>query len=335
MPILVEEMSPTFLRMFAFVFGAAWGSFFNVAIYRWPRDMSVVQPGSHCPSCGKPIPGHLNVPILGYLFLRGRTACCATRLSPRYPMIELLTAVLCTAVTEVFVVNAAPDTELIHAALQALCYFAFVGGLLIVTFVDLDEWIIPDEVSLPGAALGLATATFRDSPGVADCAVGAGLAFLMTQIPFVWGYEALTGRRGMGEGDPKLLLMIGAFLGLEGAIFALLAGSLQGLVFAGITLVSGGTLRQPEPDNAAAEPPPAEAVSAEATTTEATTTEGATTAEANAEAPIETGLPDAEADHVGRLKLPFGPLLSLAAIEYLFFGDQLVAQWIALFTPGG
>lgn len=316
MPILVEEMSPSFLRVLSFVFGAAWGSFFNVAIYRWPRDMSVVQPGSHCPSCETPIPAHLNVPILGYLFLKGRTACCGTRLSPRYPLVELLTAVLCMAVTEVFVVNAAPDTELTYAMLQALCYFAFVGGLVIVTFVDLDEWIIPDEVSLPGTALGLATASFREMPGVADCALGAGLIFLLTQIPFVWGYEAVTGRRGLGEGDPKLLMMIGAFLGIEGAIFALLVGSLQGLVFAGFTFVSGGTLRQPEPDSAAAEP--------------VVQPDQASAADAPGESEAA-----AESDHVGRLKLPFGPLLSLAALEYLFFGEALVAQWIGLFTPNG
>lgn len=318
MPILVEEMSPWFLRGLAFVFGSLWGSFFNVAIYRWPRDMSVVKPASHCPSCGTPIPGRHNIPIVGYVLLQGRTACCQTRLSPRYPLIELLTAVLCMAVVEVFVIGAQPGAELVHASLQALCYFAFVGGLLIVTFVDLDEWIIPDEVSLPGTALGLATAGFREWPGVEDCAFGAGMAFLLTQLPFVWGYEAVTGRRGLGEGDPKLLMMIGSFLGLSGALFCLIAGSLQGLLFAAVSLVSGRGLRQPEPDSAAAEP----------TAEPASTQDPADTA-----SPTEDPAPVDAPIGLGKLKLPFGPLLSLSAIEYLFFGEQLVSLWIALFTP--
>lgn len=318
MPILVEEMSPWFLRGLAFVFGSLWGSFFNVAIYRWPLDLSVVKPGSRCPNCETPIPGHLNVPIFGYLMLRGRTACCDTPLSPRYPLVELLTAVLCVAVAEVFVVGAPPETELVHASLVALCYFAFVGGLVIVTFVDLDHWIIPDEVSLPGAALGLATASFREFPGVEACAFGAGMAFLMTHVPFVWGYEAVTGRRGLGEGDPKLLLMIGAFLGLEGALFALLAGSMQGLLFAGISLLTGRGLRQPEAGSAAAEPGVAEASVAEGEPSDAHE------AEQDAAAAAPPGF--------GKLKLPFGPLLALAAIEYLFFGERLVEMWVSLFT---
>lgn len=302
-PILVEDMFPYVLRTIAFAFGATWGSFFNVAIYRWPREMSVVKPGSRCPNCSAPIPGYLNIPIFGYVLLRGRTACCKTPLSLRYPLIELLTAVLCVAVTEIYVIGAPPETELVQASLHALCYFAFVGGLVIVTFVDLDEWIIPDEVSLPGAALGLATASFREfaSGGVTtveDCALGAGAAFLVTQLPFVWGYELLTGRRGLGEGDPKLLMMIGAFIGSEGVLFVLILAPLQGLLFAAFALATGRGLRQPEPDSAAAEP------------TESTTHEAET--------------------RIGKLKLPFGPLLSLAALEYLFFGQQLVAQWINL-----
>jgi leader peptidase (prepilin peptidase)/N-methyltransferase len=301
-PILVEDVSPFVLRTIAFVFGALWGSFFNVAIYRWPRDMSVVKPGSHCPSCSAPIPGYLNIPILGYVLLRGRTACCKTPLSPRYPLIELLSAVLCVAIAELFVIGTPAETELVQASLHALCYFAFVGGLVIVTFVDLDEWIIPDEVSLPGTALGLATAGFREMASgglttVEDCALGAGIAFLITQLPFVWGYELLTGRRGLGEGDPKLLMMIGAFVGTQGVLFCLIAGPLQGLLFAAFALASGRGLRQPEPDSAASEP----------------------THESE--------------PRIGKLKMPFGPILSLAAIEYLFFGQQLVAQWIRLFMP--
>jgi len=135
-------------------------------------------------------------------------------------MVELLAAVLCVAIAELWVVRAAPGTLLLHATIETLLYFVFAGGLLIATFVDLEWMEIPDEVSLPCAALGLLSAPFRTEPGVWSAAVGAGAAYLMVQLIFVWGYERIAGRRGMGEGDSKLLLMIGAFLGWKGALFS-------------------------------------------------------------------------------------------------------------------
>lgn len=282
----------------AFLFGACWGSFFNVAIYRWPLGLSVVTPPSHCPSCDARIPPWLNVPIFGYLALRGRTACCGQPLSLRYPMVELLGAVLCVAVTQHVFARAEPTAPLLEACLLALCWYAFASGLLIATFVDLEHMEIPDEVSLPGTALGLLTATYRNPPGPADAAIGAGAGFLFIQLLFVWGYERLTGRRGMGEGDSKLLMMIGAFLGWEGAVFALVAGALQGLVVAVVGLLGGwgkdlkgDAAPAPEPDDGEAddEPPPS---------------------------------------WIGHLKLPFGPFLALGALEHFFFGEVLTAWWL-------
>ena len=92
-----------FLRTFAIAFGLIWGSFLNVVIYRVPRDMSVVRPGSHCPACGKPIAGYYNVPVLSYVLLRGRAACCGAKMSPRYPLVELLGGALSLAIIEVIV----------------------------------------------------------------------------------------------------------------------------------------------------------------------------------------------------------------------------------------
>lgn len=223
----------------AFVFGSIWGSFFNVAIYRWPREMSVVRPASQCPGCGAPVAARYNVPILGFLFLRGKTACCGTKLSARYPMIEALSGVLCVAIAQRFILEVDPATPLWRATAIALCYFAFVGGLIIATFVDLEHMQIPDEVSLPGAALGLASAALRDPAHVADAAFGAGVGFLLVQLVFVWSYEHLFGRRGMGEGDAKLLMMIGAFLGYQGVLFAMFAGAAQGLIAFVIARLSG------------------------------------------------------------------------------------------------
>jgi leader peptidase (prepilin peptidase)/N-methyltransferase len=170
---------------------------------------------------------------------------------------------------------------------------------LIATFVDLERMEIPDEVSLPGAALGLATAAIRPGPGAADAALGAGGGYLFIQLLFVWGYERLTGRRGMGEGDAKLLLMIGAFLGWRGALFALFAGAMQGLVVAVVGLISGRTLT-PEPP-----------------------------ADGPASAQDDTAEPDADTDseppprHVGHIKVPFGPFLALAALEYVLLRDTI------------
>jgi len=310
--IYANELSPWLIRAVAFVFGAAWGSFFNVAIYRWPREMSVVAPPSHCPACKAPIPWWRNVPIAGWLVLRGKAACCGARVSPRYLLVELLSAVLCVALAEQYFVRADAITSLQDAGLLTLVYFAFTGALVVATFVDVDFMEIPDEVTLPGAALGLATAVMRPEPGAAEAALGAGGGYLLVQLVFVWSYERLTGRRGMGEGDSKLLLMIGAFLGWRGAIFAIVAGALQGLVVAGIALASGKTIgpaehREDEDDG-----------------------EREDDGEHEHDSEHEPG-DEPPPDHVGHMKVPYGPFLALGALEFLFFGDWIIDQYLGLF----
>ncbi|MEZ4249387.1 MAG: prepilin peptidase [Polyangiales bacterium] len=230
--MLVEDLPPIFLRVMAFVFGSLWGSFFNVAIYRWPREMSVVSPPSHCPACGAPVPAWRNVPILNYALSRGRAACCGAKLTPRYLLVELLCGVLALALMERLALST-PEAELAPRLVEVALYFVFVGGLVVATFTDLEWMMIPDEVTLPGAALGLATVGQRDGD-IEAMAIGAGLGYLVVQVLFVWSYERLTGRRGMGEGDAKLLLFIGAFVGWQGVLFAIAAGSLQGIVVAAV-----------------------------------------------------------------------------------------------------
>ena len=305
------DLPAGFVRIVAFVFGSLWGSFFNVAIYRWPRGMSVVSPASHCPSCGAPVRWRDNVPILGYLILRGRARCCGATLTPRYAWVELLSAVLAMAVTERFFISA-PDVSLLSAALETGLYFAFVGGLLIATFVDLEWMEIPDEVSLPGAALGLATVGLRILPGPVSAAVGAGVGFLTVQVLFIWLYEAVTGRRGMGEGDAKLLLMIGAFLGWEAVLFSLLAGSVQGLIVAGIAMATGAPLIPKRPDDVE------EALQAEA----AQRAENADPAQAHA---VISERP------AGPPMMVFGPMLALGALEYLFLGEPILSALTRFF----
>jgi leader peptidase (prepilin peptidase)/N-methyltransferase len=214
-------------------------------------------------------------------------------------MVELLSAILCVAIAELWIVRAAPGTPLLQATIETLLYFIFGGGLLIATFVDLEWMEIPDEVSLPCAAIGLLSAPFRLEPGLWSAAVGAGAGYLSVQLVFVWGYEALTGRRGMGEGDSKLMMMIGAFLGWKGALFSIVAGSMQGLVFAAFALLTGRRLTP---------------------TIEERVIDGELF-----EAPEP---PDA--NRIGLLKLPFGPFLALGALEYLLAGDAILSWYLRL-----
>lgn len=312
----MSEVPRFFVLGLAFVFGSIWGSFFNVAIYRWPRELSVVKPASQCPGCGAPVAAKYNVPIIGYLLLRGKTACCGAKLSPRYPMVEALSGVLCVAVAQRFIVDADPESSFLRAVAVALCYFAFVGGLIIATFVDLEHMEIPDEVSLPGAALGLASAALRDPTRIADFALGAGIGFLLVQVVFVWSYELLFGRRGMGEGDSKLLMMIGAFAGYQGVLFSIFAGATQGLI-AFVVMRATGQTGEPPPTAAEGSKPPAPA-------------ESDVAAGAAAEATDEDEDDEADPEYWGHMKLPFGPFLALGALEFLFFGDAAIDAWFGL-----
>ncbi|MFQ5737023.1 MAG: prepilin peptidase [Thermodesulfobacteriota bacterium] len=211
-----------------FIFGAVVGSFLNVCIYRIPLGISIVHPPSKCPSCGKGIPIYFNVPVLGYLMLRGRCSSCGVRISVRYPLIEAATGVFAVLLFLRF----GPSVEL-------LVYFAFICALIVITFIDLRHQIIPDVISLPGIPAGFAASFFMASPGVLDSAIGifaGGGALLAIAI----GYYFITGAEGMGGGDIKLLAMIGAFTGWKGVVVALLCGSFLGALIGVAVIVAKG-----------------------------------------------------------------------------------------------
>jgi len=216
------------IQIFAFIFGAAIGSFLNVCIYRIPLKKSIVSPPSACPQCGRQLPFYDNIPILSYILLRGRCRGCGVSFSIRYPVVELLTALLAVVVYAAF----GPTVE-------SIVFFVFVAALIVITFIDLGYQIIPDVISLPGIAVGLLASFFLIVPGVVNSLigiiVGGGLLYLVAT-----SYYLVTGREGMGGGDIKLLAMIGAFLGWKGVIVTIFAGSLVGAVLGSIIMAVTG-----------------------------------------------------------------------------------------------
>lgn len=222
----------SFLRMHAlgwvivFFLGSVLGSFINVVIHRVPRELSILTPPSHCPACGRRVRPHENIPILAYLFLRGRCRGCGGRISPRYPIVEALGGGLTLA-----------SLLLAPTLAAAVVWTLFSLALLAVVFIDLDFRIIPDPISLPGIFAGLIWSIF--SPlGILDALLGVlagGGGLLLIAIL----YEKITGREGLGMGDVKLMAMVGAFLGWQGALGTLLVGSLAGSIV-GATLIARG-----------------------------------------------------------------------------------------------
>lgn len=201
-----------------FVLGAIIGSFLNVVIYRLPRKQSLIAPGSRCPHCGAPIKPWDNVPLVSFLILRGRCRACRRPIHWRYPVVELVTAIIVT------VLWLRSGTQLAFAA-GAL--FALI--LLAIFFIDLDHQIVPNALSYPGLILGLLLAIPQGRfPDALFAAAGAGAFFLLI---------AIVSRGGMGGGDIKLAAMMGAFLGWPAIVVALLLAFTLGALV-GLTLVA-------------------------------------------------------------------------------------------------
>ena len=219
-----------FLNFFAFIFGAVVGSFLNVCIFRLPAKISIIKPLSQCPHCHHPIRFYDNIPLISYIVLKGKCRDCGGTISWRYPLVELLTAVL-SLFLFIKIVNIAPLVPIpIGLVLNFLIYFIFVSVLIIIAFIDLDHQIIPDVLTLPGIPIFFLLAVFvvKDVPwldALIGLLVGGGVLF---GIAFV--YELITKREGMGGGDIKLLAMIGGFLGWKSLIFILLFSSFSGAI---------------------------------------------------------------------------------------------------------
>jgi len=231
-----------------FLLGLVIGSFLNVCILRIPREESVVLPSSHCPACNTLIKPYDNIPVLSWLVLGGRCRKCKTKISPLYPIVELLTGLLFLACYLYFGLTAETAKWSVFAAL-----------LVVLTITDIRERILPDKVNFLGLGLGLAFSLFtapvdgsaewlsrrmfdipppRAALSLGDALLGAavasGLLWLVAE-----GYFRLRGREGMGLGDVKMMAMAGAFLGVQRALFTIMVGALLGSLI-GAAVISIG-----------------------------------------------------------------------------------------------
>lgn len=214
---LPTELAP----VVAGLFGLAVGSFLNVCSLRWPREESVIAPRSRCPECGTPIRWYDNVPLVGWILLKGRCRTCGARISIQYPLVELGTGLVWAGMFLHWGVSG-----------EALRGAAFLTLLFGIALSDARFYIIPDEFTLGGGMLGLALAFFPGGVGIVEAAGGA-----LAGFGVLWGIGAL-GRRifkkeAMGGGDIKMMAMVGAFLGPAGVLLTIFLGSFLGAVIFG------------------------------------------------------------------------------------------------------
>jgi leader peptidase (prepilin peptidase)/N-methyltransferase len=268
---------PVAFALWVFATGAVVGSFLNVVIARVPKGQSVVSPGSRCPRCGNPIAWFDNIPILSWLLLRARCRKCGLPISVRYPLVELITGILAVAIVRQQ-----------GATWTALAYFAFLAILLALSYIDLDSWLLPHQITWPLLALGLVSPLWNPAVTYAEAGIGAAAGFAAFAGVALFG-EKILKRDTMGWGDVWLLAAIGAWLGWQALLPVILLSAVQGAAVGTLLLA---TRRDPDPA-----PPP------------------------------EPG-PAGDDDWVPpKHAVPYGPFLALAAMEYLFFGDRLVSRW--------
>ena len=190
-----------------------------MVVHRLPKKLSLVKPGSQCPACGHKIRWYENIPVASYLVQRGQCSQCHAKISVRYPVIELLTALLFLVV----------NLKFGFSYLLFIRDWPFVSILIAVTFIDLEYRIIPDRLSLGGLVLGLATSFLTPGFGIVPALIGAAFGFSVF-YGMAWAYLRFTGRSGLGGGDIKLLAMLGAFVGAGGVFATILISSIFGSV---------------------------------------------------------------------------------------------------------
>ncbi|HKO50473.1 MAG TPA: prepilin peptidase [Polyangiaceae bacterium] len=310
--LTLADLPGPFITAIAVALGLAFGSFLNVVIYRLPRGESLSHPPSRCPGCGKAIRIYDNIPLLGWLFLRGRARCCKIRISARYPLIEALGGLLAWAIVRAIIFELPDETSWWMVVISFALYLALTLGLLAAAIIDLEHMYLPDPITIGGALLGLLSVPLRGGT-FQGALLGAALGFLLVWLPFDFLYSKLRGLPGMGLGDAKLMMLAGAWLGWQGAVFALLGGAVQATVVALAVYLARGRIDEPE------------AVIQERKELQALLE--SSTGEARAELEREIARDplafEPEAG-LGKARLAFGPFLALATVEYLLFGDVIV-----------
>jgi leader peptidase (prepilin peptidase)/N-methyltransferase len=284
------------------ILGLLVGSFLNVVIARVPHDLSIVRPRSRCPHCGHSLPWYENIPLLSWLYLRGKCRGCGAPISWRYPVVELLTSLLFIACLRRF----GWTWELASALMLVVL-------LIPLTFIDLEHWLLPFALTIPGIALGLLFSIPQGLERFRDSALGAAAGF--------FGFLAMEriGRRvfkreALGGGDKYLLALIGAFLTYRALLGVVFLASLQGAVVGSILLALSGRAGPAPPPNERGErapipsPPP----------TGADIPEG----------PAPVGHDEEDDWQPGPTNLPYGPWLALGALEVMLLGP-----WLAELFP--
>jgi leader peptidase (prepilin peptidase)/N-methyltransferase len=237
------------------VLGLMIGSFLNVVIYRLPKIMerqwaaecaelagkepevtetfNLVVPRSRCQQCGHPIRAHENIPVLSYLFLRGKCSSCSTRISPRYPMVELVTAALFAWCGWRW-----------GLTVTGLAWCGFSAAIVALAMIDWDTTLLPDDITLPLLWAGLITAALKWNPAVQlpDALWGAVGGYLSLWLVY-WSFKLVTGKEGMGYGDFKLFAALGAWFGWTALVPIILMASVIGAIV-GIALKLNSSLRE-------------------------------------------------------------------------------------------
>jgi len=207
-----------------FILGLIIGSFLNVVIYRLPEGKSIVYPPSHCPDCGHKLSPLELIPVLSYIFLRGKCKSCRTDISIRYPIIELLTGII-------FIINYIYISDLISLTAGLI----FSSLLVVLTMIDFDHQILPDKLTLGGLIVGFIFSFFRSDITVIYSLIGVlvagGLLFLIAYLS----------KGGMGGGDIKMMAMVGSFTGPIIAVSSIFLGAVIALIAHLPGLVSGKT----------------------------------------------------------------------------------------------
>ncbi len=298
-----QELVERAAVVLVFVLGLLFGSFLNVVIARVPHDQSIVTPRSRCPRCGHQLAWYENIPVVSWLALRARCSSCALPISWRYPLIELLTALLFLACQRRF----GWTPELVSGLVLVLL-------LVPLAFIDLEHWILPFELTLPGIATGLALSVPLGLERLIDSAIGAAAGFFV-----FWGMEWLGEKifkkEALGGGDKYLLALIGAFLTWKPLLGVIFLSSLQGAVVGIVMLlIRGRAGPAPEPETPTDSTP--------VTTPDPAARPGAE--QAGADRTDEEGADEEEDDWVpGPTNIPFGPWLSVAALEVMLLGPWL------------